>query len=58
MAYGVKKTEHTGAKRGRGALWGTKYEAKSGSRKLRRRNARILIRRELDIAGVDLIKTQ
>jgi hypothetical protein len=35
MAYRVKKTEHAGPKRGRGALWGTKFEAKSGSRKIR-----------------------
>jgi hypothetical protein len=51
MAYKVKKTEHTGAKRGRGALWGTKFEAKSGSRKIRRRNARRLIHEELAMAG-------
>jgi hypothetical protein len=53
MAYKVKKTEHAGAKRGRGALWGTKFEAKSGSRKIRRRNARRLIHNELAMARSD-----
>lgn len=38
MAFRVRKTEHNGAKHGRGALWGTKYEAKSQSGKVRRRN--------------------
>ncbi len=58
MANKVRKTEHVGPKRGRGALWGTKDEAKSGSQKLRRRNAQILIRRELDIVTAELIKTE
>jgi hypothetical protein len=53
MAYKVKKTEHTGAKRGEGGLWGTKFEAKSGSRKIRRQNARRLIREELAMARSD-----
>jgi hypothetical protein len=43
MAYKVKKTEHSGPKRGNGAHWGTKSEAKQGSRKLRRRSARDLL---------------
>ncbi len=51
MANKVRKTEHAGPKRGRGALWGTKSEAKTGSRKLRRRNAQTLIRRELEVAN-------
>jgi hypothetical protein len=53
MAYKVKKTEHNGAKHGQGALWGTKYEAKSGSRKIRRRNARRVIHEELAMATSD-----
>lgn len=36
MANNVKKTEHSGAKKGQGH-WGTKKEAKRGSKKLRRR---------------------
>jgi len=48
MAYGVIKTNHAGPKRGNGAHWGTKLEAKSGSRKLRRSDARTSIRHELD----------
>jgi hypothetical protein len=38
MAYRAKKTEHTGAKHGRGAYWGSKKEAKQESNKLRRRS--------------------
>lgn len=34
------KTEHNGPKRGRGAYWGRKAEAKRVSRKLRRRNGK------------------
>jgi hypothetical protein len=37
MAYRATKTEHTGAKHGRGAYWGPKREAKKESNKLRRR---------------------
>jgi hypothetical protein len=38
MAYRTKKTEHTGAKHGRGAYWGPKKEAKKERNKLRRRS--------------------
>jgi hypothetical protein len=51
MANKVKKTEHSGPKRGRGALWGTKIEAKSGSRKLRRRNAKKIVHESLTEAN-------
>jgi hypothetical protein len=37
MGYEAKKTEHAGAKRGRGAYWGRKYDAKKESNKMRRR---------------------
>ena len=47
MAHNVRKTEHSGPKSGRGPL--TKYEVKSGSRKLRRRNARRVIQEELQL---------
>lgn len=40
MAHKAQKTEHTGAKHGRGAYWGPKQEAKKESNKLRRRAAR------------------
>ncbi|MGB0454005.1 MAG: hypothetical protein ACPGJV_09860 [Bacteriovoracaceae bacterium] len=38
------KTEHTGAKNG-GGFWGTREEAKKSSKKLRRENAKSLIRK-------------
>jgi hypothetical protein len=37
MAYHIRKTEHSGAKKGNGAFWGYKEEAKNGSNKVRRR---------------------
>jgi hypothetical protein len=40
MAYRAQKTEHTGAKHGRGAYWGPKNDAKPESNKLRRKNQR------------------
>jgi hypothetical protein len=48
MAFRVQKTEHSGPKHGRGALWGTKYEAKSQSGKIRRRNNKRQIQQEQD----------
>jgi hypothetical protein len=36
MAYNAKKTEHTGAKKGRGAFYGPKAEAKKASNRRRR----------------------
>jgi hypothetical protein len=35
VAIEVRKTEHAGAKNGRG-FWGTRADAKAGSRKVRR----------------------
>lgn len=40
MAYRAKKTEHSGAKHGKGAYWGRKVDAKKHSNKQRRRNAK------------------
>ncbi len=40
MAYQAKKTEHSGAKRGRGAYWGPKKAAKRDSSRKRRENDR------------------
>lgn len=36
MAYEAKKTEHAGSKRGQGAYWGRKQEAKKASNRKRR----------------------
>ena len=36
MAYGAKKTEHSGAKKGKGAYWGYKKDAKKESNRVRR----------------------
>ena len=36
MAFRMKKTEHAGAKQGRGAYWGLKRDAKRESNKGRR----------------------
>lgn len=41
MAFGRIKTEHGGAKRGRG-FWGHKAEAKHASRRIRRRHDRLI----------------
>lgn len=46
MAFRVRKTEHNGAKHGRGALWGTKYEAKSQSGTISRRNSKAEIQEQ------------
>jgi hypothetical protein len=46
MAGRAHKTEHAGAKRGRGAYWGRKTEAKRESNRLRRENAKRAVRRE------------
>ena len=36
MALNAKKTEHTGAKKGKGAYWGRKRDAKHDSNRARR----------------------
>jgi hypothetical protein len=41
MAYQAKKTEHSGSKKGRGAYWGPKKDAKRESNRKRRRDDRI-----------------
>ena len=40
MAYHSGKTEHSGAKKGRGAFWGHKADAKKGSKRVRRKDDR------------------
>ena len=42
MAYKANRTEHAGAKKGRGAFYGRKAEAKKASKKRRRTNDRSL----------------
>ena len=44
MGYEAKKTEHSGPKRGNGAYWGYKWEAKKESNRIRRENAKREIR--------------
>ena len=39
MAYKVRKTEHSGPKKGSGAYWGPKMNAKRESNRQRRRDA-------------------
>jgi hypothetical protein len=46
MGYEAKKTEHAGSKRGNGAYWGYKWEAKKESNRIRRENAKRDIRAE------------
>lgn len=48
MGYEAKKTEHSGAKKGEGAYWGSKRDAKKESDKIRRRWSKRLIRKEFD----------
>lgn len=45
MAHKARKTEHTGAKHGSGAYWGTKAEAKKESSKIRRRSLKLELKR-------------
>jgi hypothetical protein len=40
MGYEARKTEHSGPKRGNGAYWGYKWEAKRESNRIRRENAK------------------
>jgi hypothetical protein len=47
MAGKSKKTEHAGPKKGRGAYWGHKADAKRESDRLRRKNAKRAIRQGL-----------
>ena len=49
MGYEARKTEHSGPKRGNGAYWGYKWEAKKESNRIRRENAK----REIRAAGGD-----
>jgi hypothetical protein len=44
MAFKVKKTEHAGAKKGNGAYWGRKVDAKRESNRRRREYAKVTVR--------------
>ncbi len=44
MANRVKKTEHAGPKKGRGAFWGRKVEAKRASNRRRREMDKLEVR--------------
>ena len=44
MAFKAKKTEHAGAKKGRGAYWGRKVDAKQESNRKRREDAKAIAR--------------
>ena len=38
MGYEARKTEHSGPKRGNGAYWGYRWDAKKESNRIRREN--------------------
>jgi hypothetical protein len=44
MGYKARKTDHNGPKRGKGAYWGRKREAKKESNRRRRNNNRAISR--------------
>ena len=48
MANGARKTEHAGAKKGRGGYYGRKVAAKAESNRRRREDAKVEIRRQRD----------
>jgi len=47
MAGNARKTEHTGSKKGRGAYWGRKADAKRESNRARREVAKRAVRQGL-----------
>jgi hypothetical protein len=47
MAWGTKKTEHAGAKKGTGAFYGRKADVKRGSNHHRRQAGKATINAEL-----------
>ena len=50
MGYEARKTEHCGPKRGEGAYWGYKWDAKKESNHIRRENGKREIRMGLAAA--------
>jgi hypothetical protein len=53
MGYEAKKTEHAGPKRGNGAYWGYRWDAKKESNRIRRENWK----REIRTATRPRVKT-
>lgn len=47
MAHWTKATEHSGAKKGQGAYWGRKRDAKEDSNHGRRENDKVSIEEQL-----------
>jgi hypothetical protein len=47
MAWGAKKTEHAGGKKGAGSFYGRKADAKRSSSRRRRQNSKSIINAEL-----------
>jgi hypothetical protein len=52
MGFEAKKTEHAGPKRGNGAYWGYRWDAKKESNRIRRENWK----REIRDAALDLTR--
>jgi len=46
MAQRARKTEHSGPKKGSGAFWGRKWEAKQQSNRRRREQTRRIVQQE------------
>ncbi|GBD96734.1 hypothetical protein BMS3Abin06_01620 [bacterium BMS3Abin06] len=51
MGYEVKKTEHSGPKKGSGAYWGRKTDAKKESNLKRREQSKILTQNEQNMGS-------
>ena len=48
VAFNLRKTEHAGPKKGRGAFYGRKAEAKAQSNRRRRENAKLEVRASVE----------
>jgi hypothetical protein len=57
MGYEAKKTEHSGPKRGNGAYWGYRWDAKKESNRIRRENWKREIRSERGVGETGLAPT-
>ena len=53
MAGKAKKAEHSGPKKGSGAYWGRKVDAKRESNRARRESAKRVVRQGLADAGAE-----
>ena len=51
MSVRVRKTEHSGPKRGQGAYWGPKWVAKAGSNRIRREQGKAEVARFFEPTG-------